>query len=59
MARPLRLEFPGALYHLTFNSLRLFRDILVDYRREPVNFDTYSPTDQTLIREYMQSLTSE
>lgn len=54
----IRVDF-GALYHLTFNSLRLYRNILVDYSREPVNFAAYSAADQTLIRQYIHSLTNE
>jgi hypothetical protein len=52
-----RVDF-GAAYNRTYDSSRLFQ-ILVDYAKEPVNFDLYMPEDIERIRAYMAQIHEE
>jgi hypothetical protein len=49
------LDF-GALYTHTFESSRLFREVLVDYTQLPANFEAYSAADQEAIRSQMAQI---
>jgi hypothetical protein len=49
----------GLLYQRTFESSRLFREILVDYTQEAVNFASYSEADQQTIRERIAQIAVE
>jgi hypothetical protein len=49
----------GLLYQRTFESSRLFREILVDYTQEPVNFASYTESDQKIISERMTEIAAE
>lgn len=49
----------GAIYHETFESSRFFREVLVDYTQEPVNFTSYTEADQQAIQEHMAQIAAE
>jgi hypothetical protein len=52
------LDF-SAIYNRTLESSRLFRRILVDYEKDPVNFEAYHEADRAAIREYMAKIAAE
>jgi hypothetical protein len=47
------------VYQLTFESVRVFRTVLVDYEQAPINFDAYTPADRDAIRERMAAIAEE
>ncbi|MCA0454440.1 MAG: DUF4058 family protein [Chloroflexi bacterium] len=48
----------GAVYNRTFASSRFFQ-MVVDYAQDPVHFERYTPTDQTLIQARMTAIAGE
>jgi len=52
------LDF-GTFYRHTFESSRLFREVLVDYTQLPANFEAYSEADQEAIRAHMAKIVAE
>jgi hypothetical protein len=49
----------GPIYNRTMESSRLFREILVDYEKDPVNFEAYHEADRAAIREHMAKIAAE